>query len=315
MKNSDIKIIFSGLVIILALAAKNNNAANSPSADLPVRVQVPLNSAPKKIPSLAQINNLLAPTKAAPKQFPLRSDWTLLEPSLTVKSGVAKDLDSDVDMYRFNTGERWALASLTKLMTAVIALEDVGADKTVKISEAAMATDGIAGNLKLGEQYDVSELVTAMLTVSSNRAAAAIADFYGEQKFVDAMQMKASTLGMIQTTFTEPTGLSFFNQGTVSDLEKLVSYIYKNHPEIFEITRQKTADIHGTRLLNINSFAQSRSDFWGGKTGFTDAAGGNLITIFNHDGRKLLFIVLGTDDRFGQTDILYNWVKSAFSFK
>lgn len=317
MRNSDLKIVFAGLVIVFALAAKNNNAANGPSVDFPKRVPVPtaVKAAPKRSLELAQINNALVPQSPAPKQFPVRSDWTLIEPSMKVKSAVAKDLDSGVDMYRLNSEERWALASLTKLMTAVIALENVGADKTVTISEKILETDGIAGNLKLGEQYRVSELVEAMLTVSSNRAAVAIADFYGEQKFVDQMQMKASAIGMTQTTYVEPTGLSFLNQGSVRDLEKLVLYIYKNHPEIFEITRQKVADFHGNQLLNINSFAQTRSDFWGGKTGFTDKAGGNLITIFNHDGRKLLFIVLGTDDRFGQTDMLYNWVKNAFAFK
>lgn len=314
MKNSDFKIIFAGLVIILAMAAKSNNAANNPSSDLPKRVPVIVSNVPKKSLIFAQTTAALAPETAAPKQFPVRSDWTLLDPSLSVKGAVAKDLDSNIDMYRFNTEERWALASLTKLMTAVIAIENVGQDKIVKVSEKAMAVDGVSGNLKLGEQYQVGELIRVMLTVSSNRAATAIADSYGEQQFVDQMQMKASTLGMTSTTFVEPTGLSFLNQGSIGDLEKLVAYIYKNHPEIFEMTRQKTALIHGNQLLNINSFAQTRGDFWGGKTGFTDAAGGNLITIFDHDGRKLLFIVLGTDDRFGQTDVLYNWVKNAFTF-
>lgn len=317
MKSSDLKIIFAGLVIVLALGAKNNNAANGPSVDLPKRVPVRITAqaVPKSSPALAQISNSLSPVVPAPKQFPVRSDWTLIEPSLKVKSAVAKDLDSGIDMYRLNSEERWALASLTKLMTAVVALENVGADKVITISEKIMETSGIAGNLQLGGQYSISELVEAMMTVSSNRAAAAISDFYGDRKFADQMQMTASTIGMTQTTFVEPTGLSFFNQGTVRDLEKLVLYIYKNHPEIFEMTRQKIADYHGNRLLNINSFAQTRNDFWGGKTGFTDKAGGNLITVFSHDGRKLLFIVLGTDDRFGQTEMLYNWVKNAFVFK
>ena len=315
MKSSDLKILFAGLTIVLAMAAKGNSAADKPSADLPRRTPVIVSSTPKRSLTSAQISGLFAPEPVAVKKFPIRTDWTLLEPVLKVKAGVAKDLDSNVDMYRFNSAERWALASLTKLMSAIIAVENVGSEKIVTISEKTMAVDGISGNLKLGEQYEVSELVTAMLTVSSNRAAAAIADFYGEQKFVDAMQTKASVLGMTSTTFVEPTGLSFLNQGSVEDLEKLAAYIYKNHPEIFEITRQKSVEIHGNYLLNINSFAQTRSDFWGGKTGFTDMAGGNLVTVFNHEGRKLLFIVLGTDDRFGQTDMLYNWAKSAFVFK
>ena len=183
-----------------------------------------------------------------------------------------------------------------------------------------MATEGIAGNLQLGGQYSVSDLVKAMLVLSSNRAAMAVADSYGFPQFVEKMRVKAVSLNMAQTDLIEPTGLSSGNQSTIGDLEKLISYIYKNHPEIFVITRQKTvvlselAKNRSEEFLNINAFAQSRNDFWGGKTGYTDQAGGNLITIFEHEGRKLLFIVLGTDDRFGQTDLLYNWAKRAFSF-
>jgi len=315
MKNSDLKIILAGLTIVLAVAARGNGSTNSPSADLPKRVPIAAPTAPKKALIFAQASGTLTQKEVPAKQFPVRSDWTFIEPVLSVKAGVAKDLDSSIDMYRFNSDERWALASLTKLMTAVIAIENVGLDKTVTVSEKAMAVDGVSGKLQLGEKYEVSELTEAMLVVSSNRAAVAIADFYGEQKFVDAMQAKASVLGMTSTTFVEPTGLSFMNQGSVEDLEKLAGYIYKNHPEIFEITRQKSVTIHGNQLLNINSFAQSRSDFWGGKTGFTDLSGGNLVTVFNHEGRKILIIVLGTDDRFGQTDIMYTWIKNAFSFK
>ncbi len=320
MKSDDIKILFAGFALLMVLAGKSGGL-NNPATDLPKRVAVPAEVVPEKSLALAQTNAVVAQKVEAPEQFPVRADWTLLDPSLSVKAAVAKDLDSNVDMYRFNTGERWALASLTKLMTAVIAIENVGLDKVATVSEKTMAVDGTAGNLQLGEQYAVGELLKAMLAVSSNRAAAAIADAYGASQFVDQMQMKASSLGMTQTTYVEPTGLSFLNQGTVGDLERLVAYIYRNHPEIFDITRQKTVTIHeetknsGSALLNINAFAQTRDDFFGGKTGFTDLAGGNLITIFNHEGRKLLFIVLGTDDRFGQTDLLYTWVKRAFAFK
>lgn len=254
-------------------------------------------------------------------QFPVRKDWTLLEPVLNVKSAVAKDLDSNADMLRYNTGERWALASLTKLMSAVVTSEELGLNSSIVITDRAMSTEGISGNFMLNEVYSSGDLIKAMLVVSSNRAAIALADSIGVLKFVDKMQMKANSLGMENTSFAEPTGLSFMNQGTIEDLEKLVGYIYENHPELLEIGRQKSVmltELVGGRkneLLNINAFAHSRPDFYGGKTGFTDQAGGNLITIFEHDGRKLLYIVLGTDDRFGQTELLSDWTFKAFSFR
>ena len=123
----------------------------------------------------------------------------------------------------------------------------------------------------------------------------------------------------MQTSFSDPTGLSYLNQGTIEDLSKLVRYIYKNHPEIFQITANAKVSIFeetkkiSKELTNINNYT-ARPEFFGGKTGFTDQAKSNLITIFNYQGHKLLLIVLGTRDRFGQTDLLYNWIKNTFVF-
>jgi D-alanyl-D-alanine carboxypeptidase len=205
-------------------------------------------------------------------------------------------------------------------MSAVVAAEELGLNSSIVVTDRAMSTEGISGNLKLNEVYSSGDLIKAMLVVSSNRAAMAIADSIGVLKFVDKMQMKANALGMTNTTFVEPTGLSFMNQGTVEDLEKLVRYIYQNHPELLETGRQKSVSLKelisglSHELININTFVHTRPDYFGGKTGYTDQAGGNLITIFDHEGRKLLYIVLGTDDRFGQTEILSNWTFKAFSF-
>ena len=270
-------------------------------------------------------NNPLAanPVFRAESQPPAiyRKNFDFAEPALKVKAAVAKDLESETDFYRLNSGERWPLASLTKLMTAVIAREEVGINKITAISKSAVASEGPAGNLEVDEQYSVEDLIKTMILVSSNDAAEAIAEFYGTEKFVDAMQIKSSLLEMSQTTFVDPTGISFLNQSAIEDLEKLVSYIYSKHPEIFEISRQpKTVISEKTKaikkeLLNINNFVfNGHPDFLGGKTGFTDQAGGNLISIFNHQGHKILIIVLGTDDRFGETEKLYNWIKEAYGF-
>lgn len=317
MSDNNLKILFAAMVLIL-LAAFGGNSDLKKSA-----VGAPNDSAknsnlPKKF-TLADSFGFLKFEPA--KQFPIRKDRTLPDLEMKVKSAVATDLDSNSDMFRFNTGERWALASLTKLMSAVIASEELGLNSNIVITDRAMSTEGVSGNFLLNEVYSSGDLIKAMLVVSSNRAAIALADSIGVLKFVDKMQMKANVLGMEYTAFAEPTGLSFMNQGTVEDLEKLVGYIYRNHPELLEITRQKSValtELTGGRkneMLNINAFAHSRPDFSGGKTGFTDQAGGNLITIFEHEGRKLLYIVLGTDDRFGQTELLSDWTFKAFSFK
>ncbi|MDP3998989.1 MAG: serine hydrolase [bacterium] len=240
-------------------------------------------------------------------------------PATNVQAALVEDLDTGTDLFDLKSDARWPIASVTKLMTIVIALENVGRDKHIPISEKAFNTEGESGKFKIGEIYKTGDLIKASLVVSSNDAAQAIADFYGESNFISAMAEKAGALGMSQTNFSEVTGLSFLNQSTARDLEKLVKYILKTHPDIFDTTRLKEVVItdvnnnNGKTLTNINVFA-GRPDFLGGKTGFIDAAGKNQISIFQHQGHRILIIVFGAEIRFEQTELLYNWMKSAYTF-
>lgn len=186
-------------------------------------------------------------------------------------------------------------------MTAVVALEKMDASQKISFNDKMVATEGVSGSFRAGDFFSVNDLVKTLMGVSSNDAAAALAETFGYQSFIDAMQIKASELEMTQTTFFDPTGLSFLNQSTAPDLEKLIRYILEKHPEILEISKYQNMNISGRVLVNINEFA-GEENFLGGKTGFTDDASGNLISLFrNPDGSALLIIVMGTDDRFGET--------------
>ncbi len=212
-------------------------------------------------------------------------------------------------VFELNSKKRWPIASLSKLMTGVIAAEKIGWNREVIMSEKAVNSEGVAGGFSAGEIFSVGDLIKAMLMVSSNDAAVAIAETLGENEFVDAMQSKASELKMLQTTYLEPSGLSFINQSTASDLAKLIGYIYQNHPELLEISRQKETTItelktrRARTLININHFA-GQPDFIGGKTGYIDEAGRNLASLFNVNGRIFLIVVLGSDDAFKTTNKL-----------
>ena len=241
------------------------------------------------------------------------------DPILAVHAALVKDLDTETELYRFEKDRLRPLASLTKILSAVVANEDVGFDKKVVISESALQTEGAAGDLAPGEIYRVGELVKAMMSVSSNDAATAISEFFGAAQFVEAMNRKAKLIGMFDSNFVDPTGISSRNQSTLDDLEKLVKYAREYHPGIFKVTAQPLLTIFEEsrgvekELKGINLFA-GREDFLGGKTGFTDEAGGNLVSLFLHEGHNLLIIVLGTDDRFGETEKLYNWIKDSYLF-
>lgn len=238
-----------------------------------------------------------------------RCDLDLTGSRFNGKAALLKYLNHNIVVFEINSQKRWPIASLTKLMTSVIAAEKIGFNEKITISEKAAKTEGTAGDFKANDVFSSGDLIKAMVISSSNDAAVALAEFFGENEFVNEMQKKTAELAMRQTTFVEPTGLSFINQSTASDLEKLAIYIYYNHPETLAISKSKEAEItelktfQRRKLLNIDKFS-GRDDFIGGKTGYTEEAGRNLVAFFDINKQLILSIVLGTVDSFGETNKL-----------
>lgn len=224
------------------------------------------------------------------------------------KVTLVSDLDNGNDLISYNSNKRWPLASISKLMTAVMAIEEIGKDKEVIVSEDALNVEGSYGKLEAGKLYKTEDLMKIMIITSSNHAAVALADFYvfGQKEFVRLMNKKAADLGMIQTVFFDPTGLSPLNQSTANDIRKLMKYIDNNHPEILAYSQER---VFGD-FDNINRFA-SQSNFLGGKTGYLDEAKQNLVSLFLVNSRRILIIVLGAEDRFGQTQDLLDYLQYA----
>ena len=201
-------------------------------------------------------------------------------------------------------------------MTAVVAFEKTDTEKEIKMTNEIIATEGFAGDFKAGETFRELDLIKAMLVASSNDAAEAIAENFegGKQAFVDEMQKKATELKMFQTTYLEPTGLSFINQSTAKDLSILISYIYSEHPEILDISRQEEIRIIDLqagkvkKILNIDKFA-GQEGFIGGKTGFIDESGRNLIAVFDMSGKTIVTVVLGANNSFDETSELKSLVQ------
>jgi D-alanyl-D-alanine carboxypeptidase len=159
-------------------------------------------------------------------------------------------------LFNKNIDQPLPIASLTKLMTAVIVLENYDLKNTwITISEKAAAQGNVPnyGNLdqEIGKKFPLEKLLELMLIYSSNDAAWALAEAIGVQNFIEKMNEKAQDLGLENTHFVNPTGLdpenlyyhppnqSSFNYSTAQDLLKLAQYILENHPLIFEITLKK----------------------------------------------------------------------------
>ncbi|HBI25603.1 MAG: D-alanyl-D-alanine carboxypeptidase [Candidatus Wolfebacteria bacterium GW2011_GWC2_39_22] len=238
---------------------------------------------------------------------------------VSAREGLVSYLNTDTTLFDRKTEGRWPIASITKLMTAIVATELEMEKQTIEITEAMRATEGEAGNFKTGERVSGTDLLVSMLLVSSNDAAEAFAQTYGRDAFVRRMNTKAQELRMHNTHYTDPSGLSPMNQSTPNDLYTLAGYLYTAHPDLLKITQQKKAtitDLATNRkrvLATINEFAgqalfanSGRVTFVGGKTGYiAEAEGnGNLLTVFTYNKQPFVIVVLGSPDRFGETRTL-----------
>jgi D-alanyl-D-alanine endopeptidase (penicillin-binding protein 7) len=235
-------------------------------------------------------------------------------PAITAQASMVADLQTGTLFFGSNVDKRWPLASVTKLMAATVVMDNLNLNQKITVPPEAVAADPSQQVLVSGDTYTVSDLLHVLLLPSSNVAAETLADYYGRTRFVAEMNGRAAAWGMANTHYDDPSGLSVGDQSTPTDLLTLAQKIYADYPEILAVTRTPqisiTEESTGKKVIvrSINDFA-GRSDFVGGKTGYTDEADGNLLSIFKYEDRPILVIVMGTSDdhRFANTLMLYNW--------
>mgnify|MGYP000185596418 CR=1 FL=1 len=215
-------------------------------------------------------------------------------------------------------------ASLSKLMTAVIVLENFSLDEEITISPYAVSIEGEEGGLVVNEKIKAIDLLKILLISSSNDAAVAFEEALEKKdgSFVGLMNQKAREFKLFNSAFFDASGLDRKGNFTsIEDLFKLSQKIYKNYSYIGEITRKKEDIVYSIdkeivhNLKNTNILAGEISNLWGGKTGSTPEAKDCLLTIYEFpfpdkdDKIVVTIIVLNSSDRFGDTIKLYNWVK------
>jgi serine-type D-Ala-D-Ala carboxypeptidase (penicillin-binding protein 5/6) len=245
-------------------------------------------------------------------------------PDVSASAAVLADLDSGRLMYAKAPDARRPIASLTKVMTALLVLDDGHLDAVVTIPEEAVfgpndyGASSIAG-LHAGERLTVRELLYAMLLGSANDAAVALAihEAGSIDAFVDTMNAKAEELGMHGTRFLSPSGLDDRGRSTARDLLTLTLAAYDTAgfaPIV--ATKQRTIpgpDDTPRRIQNRNVLLWLYPGAIGAKTGSTAAAGYCLDATAARDGRRLVAIVLGAPaDAFSDAATLLNYGFGAF---
>jgi len=223
---------------------------------------------------------------------------------------LVKNIKNGNIVFEQRSGDSWPIASITKLVTAVVASDSLNKDTIVSITDAIQEKTGGQNTLRAQESYTVNDLLTILLLQSSNDAAYALADAFGYDEFLKRMNEVAKKAGMSHTTFQEVSGLSYLNQSTPNDLAKLLSYLWQSYPSVLEITRQSSARVveqtsKKTKTISNIDYYAGRATFVGGKTGYIEQSRGNIIGIFRMSDDALYSVeVLGSYDRFKDMDAL-----------
>lgn len=264
--------------------------------------------------------------------YPYRN-WGVKDPIISARSALMVDLETNYVFFQKNPHQRWPIASLTKLMTALIVKKYLNLELPAIITKDLLSIEGDSFSLKEGDQLRTEDLLRIMLLYSSNKAAIALSKVDSSLNFVQLMNKEAKNLNLTQTTFVDVTGLNPLNQSTVGDLRNFASFLFKNYPEIFLILQNEKVEIESLKgnhylVKNINLFSQKPKIleelgiyYLGGKTGFIEEAKETFLGIFSYPSQKMinqsrniLIIVLNSDSRYNDIETLLRWLKSAYVF-
>ena len=256
-----------------------------------------------------------------PAPLPLNTTGIYPGPEITATGVVVLDLDSNVTMYKRNELELLAPASTTKILTALVALDHYQLDDVVTV--ATTANNGQVMGLVPGEKITVENLLYGALIHSGNDAAWALGEHYvgGMDAFVAEMNAKAKLIHLDNSHFTNPVGYDDPNHKmTPTDLARLAAFALTNKTiaKIVAIPQITISDVTHTyfhSLTNVNQLLGKIPGVGGIKTGWTEEAGENLVTLIERDGHRVIIVVLKSANRFAETSALINWIFSSYEWK
>ena len=273
----------------------------------------------------------IAPTNKTELK-PLRNN-DVPNPSIEAKSAISVLIDkrgSERILFKKQADQQLPIASLTKLMTALVVLKNYDLSKEITISREAIAQEEDFGKLTAGKTLSAQYLLYPLLMESSNDAAFSLANDYpgmSEELFVELMNQEALKLSLNKTLFVNSTGLdpkkktAVLNLSSAIDLAELTEETI-NEPLIWEILSTPKYQVYGPELTNTNRLLEApiswHDEIMGGKTGYTVQAGGCMILALrvpDNPNYLIINVILGTKDagsRFVEMKKLVNWLDAAY---
>ncbi len=281
-----------------------------------------------------QIPPPLAPIQAAQAQAfllpvsqttydPIR-DFNIENPIIHARAAILADLRSHRVLYALNPDQQLPIASITKLMSAMIILDHMDINEVYTVSPEDLNVDGTGADLKPGERLRGTELFKIMMMKSSNDATSVFVTTAQQEglDFVALMNQRAHELGMLNTHFADPQGLNDTETySTASDVVKLIQAALR-YPFLMETLTRTEIDVPTLEdttyhIVNTDQLLKTISGILIGKTGNTTGALGTmaLAVQVNTQGDGLVSVILGSQDRFGETTTLIDWGQRAHKWQ
>ena len=251
-------------------------------------------------------------------------------PSINAASAILIDNRTNKVLYSKNEDTKMFPASTTKIMTAIITLENCSLDEQATASfDAVNIPEGYAtADIKIGETFTVEQLLEMLLVHSANDAANVLAEHVGGslESFVSIMNTKANELGLTNTHFTNAYGLQDNNHYTTArDLATIMKYCLQNE-DFRRICGLASCAIPATNMSEPRTYSSTNqlviagnNNYYPyvttGKTGFTSDAKHCLVSSAYNNDLELICVVLGSEDNFGDTRAIYNYAYSTYSIK
>jgi len=274
----------------------------------------------KKSAQVSNVSSSKIPNIPPPAPYPVNVK-NGAPPSLSASGVVIEDVVSGVFLYKKNEEAIFSPASITKIMTALVALDYYSQDAILEVSQPHL--NGRIMGLLGGEKITFENLLYGLLIHSANDAAYVLAENYpgGLPSFVEAMNRKAKEINLEKTNFTNPVGFEDKDHYTTpKDLARLANFALKDRriEKIVGIKAITISDVtytHFHNLQNVNELLGQIPGVAGVKTGWTENAGECLVSLVERGGRKIIIVILRSQDRFGETEKLINWVFGNFEWQ
>lgn len=252
-------------------------------------------------------------------------------PAVTARAYGVKILGQDFLILKQRELKRLAPASLTKLLTAALALDYIPSETYIEFSPEAKTTGEKTSSVAAGEKLLRDDTLLLAVASSANDAASALAETVGRAAggktyterltiFRHMMNERAHAIGMLDSSFQNPTGLDEKDHfSSAEDLARLAEYVWKRYPQIFALSRMKegkvsSADGGEHLVINTNELLRELPTLLGGKTGFTDNAGGALIFLYPLKNEEVaIIVILKSEDRFGDGRKIIQWLEKNVS--